>query len=196
MTYSQKKILNTVFSKLLFSLFIFLPISCINNEKENINLHSMAISVSGSDNRPISFTNKEAAFWYTQSHLNDHAEHSFFEGLTIAKEKIFNGYDLFVEGKKLDNSNSAVEVFPHKMVRKHKDGIIEEFWMFDHKNALKVALSNIDRNQKIGIRLKGEDIESAEIENNTVYFNYTNHTYIIAIHSIGRTNIENGNDIV
>lgn len=180
----------------LFLLILILSATGCKTKEEKIELSSMAISVTAAENRPVSFTNKQAAFWYTQSHINDHTEYTFFEGLTIAKEKIFSGYEILLDGEKLDNGVAIVEVFPHKMTRKHESGIIEEFWLFDHKNALKVLLSNVTEDQKIGMRLKGIDIESAEIENNTVYFKCSDHNYVIALNSIGKTRNEKGNNSI
>lgn len=105
-------------------------------------LDEMEITVMANENRPISFTNKEAAYYYTQSHENNHPEHAYFEGLTIAQQKIFNGYELFFERQKLNNRTAFVEVFPHKMVRQFENGIRETFWMFDHINAIEIGLDN------------------------------------------------------
>ena len=42
-----------------------------------VSLDSLAIPVSAKENRAVSFTNKRSAFYYTQTHRNDHPEHTF-----------------------------------------------------------------------------------------------------------------------
>ena len=66
------------------------------------SLDSLAIPVSAEANRAVSFTNKRSAFYYTQTHRNDHAEHAFFRGFNIAGRRIFSDYQLVVAGTALD----------------------------------------------------------------------------------------------
>jgi len=118
-------------------------------------LDEMKIFVPSEANRAVSFTNKEAAYYFTQSHETNHVEHAFFEGMNIAKNRIFGGYTLFTGDVMLDNRSSEVWVYPYKMIRTHK-GLTEELWMFDYKNIIEVNLAGAE--QAIGISLKGDNI--------------------------------------
>ena len=116
-------------------LFKFLPVllpvlffSCSSAE-DSFNedaFEEMAINVDEKENRPISFANKKAAYYYTQSHLNNHPEHSSFEGLTVAQKHAFSGYKLFSNNKELSNDNSIVKVYPQKYKRTFAGGEKEE----------------------------------------------------------------------
>lgn len=115
-------------------------------------LEQMKIKVSREDNRAVSFTNKEAAYYYTQSHLNDHPEHAYFEGMNVAKNRIFGGYTLYADGQELDNELAEVTVSPYSLVRTH-GRLKEELWLFDYRNVLEVNVTGASA--EIGISLKG-----------------------------------------
>ncbi|MFP4547613.1 MAG: amylo-alpha-1,6-glucosidase [Fidelibacterota bacterium] len=148
-------------------------------------LDNMKIPVSASENRPVSFTNKKAAYYYTQSHVNDHPEWAWFEGLNIAKKKIFHGYELFVSGDQLDNRDTEVWVYPYKMTRIHHQQVTEELFMFDNKNILEIALENSDKD--IGIHLKGEKVEHITTTDNIVFFKAMEGNRIIGVSSKANT---------
>ncbi len=123
-------------------------------QNEQTNLDNMGVLLSSEDNRPISFSNKEAAFYYTQSHKNNHPEHSYFEGLTIGQKKVFNGYQLYKDNQALPDSLSAVTVYPHKMIRNFAEGSESEFWMLDSLNIMEVSLKCSSPNSLKGIYIK------------------------------------------
>ncbi len=155
---------------------------------ENL-LENMKIYVPNSANRAVSFTNKEAGFYYTQTHENNHPEHAHFEGFNLAKKRIFLGYELFAEDKKLDSKNAEVWVYPHKMLRKYGK-ITEELYLVDYKNAIEVKISGAK--EKIGIRLKGENIKHIESEENMVFLSSEegNKTLIISTKNNATLNIQ------
>ena len=83
--------------------------------RETVSLDSLAIAVTSAENRQVSFTNKRSAYFYTQSHVNDHPEHAGFSGLNIAQQRIFAGYDIRVDGRRLDPAAAAVTApRPHR----------------------------------------------------------------------------------
>ncbi|TAJ11092.1 hypothetical protein DMA11_18270 [Marinilabiliaceae bacterium JC017] len=139
----------------------------ITEEKEN-TLNNMKIFVPTEANRPISFTNKEAAYYFTQSHENNHAEYSWFAGLNIAQKRIFSGYKLSVDNTELNNLDAEVWVYPYKMVKYHPNNIIEEFWLFDNQNILEVSLTGATKS--IAITLSGEQVHFSDYTNQTVFF--------------------------
>ena len=143
-------------------------------------LDEMKIFVPSEANRAVSFTNKEAAYYFTQSHETNHVEHAFFEGMNIAKNRIFGGYTLFTGDVMLDNRSSEVWVYPYKMIRTHK-GLTEELWMFDYKNIIEVNLAGAE--QAIGISLKGDNIEYLNQQDDIAFFRSMGGDWIIAVSS-------------
>ena len=67
-----------------------------------VELDDLAVKVTASENRAVSFTNKQSAYYYTQTHRNDHPEHAWFRGLNIAGRRVFNDYQLSIDGVALD----------------------------------------------------------------------------------------------
>ncbi|WP_058302254.1 amylo-alpha-1,6-glucosidase [Gorillibacterium timonense] len=150
-------------------------------------LDEMKVFVPREDNRAISFTNKEAAYYYTQSHLNDHVEHAFFEGLNISKNRIFSGYTLFADHRKLDNQEAEVCVYPYKMVRVH-GSMTEELWMLDYKNVLAIGLSGAQ--ETIGIELKGEALRSLSLHESIAFFRSIEGDWVIAVGAASHQPVE------
>ncbi|OAB32953.1 amylo-alpha-1,6-glucosidase [Paenibacillus glacialis] len=152
----------------------------MNNQPNTSILNEMKIFVPIEANRAVSFTNKEAAYYFTQSHETNHVEHAFFEGMNIAKNRIFGGYTLFTGDTMLDNRNSEVWVYPYKMIRTHK-GLTEELWMFDYKNIIEINLAGAE--QAIGISLKGENVEYLNQQDDIAFFRSMGGDWIIAVSS-------------
>jgi hypothetical protein len=75
-------------------------------------LETMKVTVPRQDNRAVSFTNKAAAYYFTQTHETNHPEWSWFEGMNVAKNRVFGGYDLYVGDQKLDNRTAEAVVYP------------------------------------------------------------------------------------
>jgi glycogen debranching enzyme len=166
-----------------------------NTEKKQTEmLDRMKISVSAAANRPVSFTNKEAAYYYTQTHLNNHPEWAWFEGMNIAKNRIFSGYQLFVGGKKLDTQQAKVSVYPHKLVRSYPTKWVEELQLVDYKNIIDVSLNGA--NEQIGIALQGEKVHYLYSKNNLAFFSPNEGNYTIAVGAKTDMPIEIKNNIV
>lgn len=146
------------------------------------SLEQMKIKVSREANRAVSFTNKEACFYYTQTHVNDHPEHAYFEGMNVAKNRIFGGYTLYADHQELDNELAEVQVSPYSLVRIH-GSITEELCLFDYRNVLEVSLTG--GVGSIGISFKGEELEFLELTKDTVYFKAMEGDWIIALRAKG-----------
>ncbi|OON67701.1 hypothetical protein B0919_15990 [Hymenobacter sp. CRA2] len=119
-------------------------------------LETMRIAVPRAANRPASFTNKVAAYYFTQTHDTNHPEWAWFEGLNVAKNRVFGGYELFAGSQLLDNRTAEATVYPHKLVRRHAAGPTEELWLLDERNVLDVSLRGATGT--VGIRLKGDNV--------------------------------------
>jgi hypothetical protein len=109
---------------------------------DKILLEDMGIEVSAKDNRPVSFTNKRSAYFYTQTHSNDHQEHSWYNGLNLAQARLFAGYLLKYQGQLLDPQTATVEVYPHKLVRTYPNGIVEKVQLFDDRDVIRISMEN------------------------------------------------------
>ncbi len=163
---------------LLLVFPILLILSCETPQLPNSPLDDLKIKVSREANRAVSFTNKEAAYYYTQTHKSDHPEHTWFEGMNVAKSRVFGGYRLFADDKELDNQQAEVTVYPYKLVREH-DGVTEELWMLDTLNLIEVSLTGAD--QTIGIALKGQDITLKSQTNTFAFFSSMEGNFSIAV---------------
>lgn len=163
---------------ILLSIFIS-AISCEAPQLPLSPLDALKISVPREFNRAVSFTNKEAAYYYTQTHVANHPEHSDFEGMNVATKRIFGGYDLFADEQGLDNQKSEVLMYPYKLVRKHESGLTEELWMLDNRNIIEVGLTGAD--ESIGIALKGQGINLTSQTSTIVFLSSMEGNYSIAV---------------
>ncbi|MBD0403698.1 amylo-alpha-1,6-glucosidase [Flammeovirga sp. EKP202] len=158
------------------------------NEPKSSLLDDMKVQVTENENREISFCNKKSAYFYTQSHHNNHEEFTFFTGMNIAQKRIFHGYQLLEGDQKIDIKNSNVDVFPHKMIRAYSNGIQETFWMHDFVNLLEVDVQNA--NTSIGLELKG-DITLLESNTNQIaYYTSMEGEKVIAVMDKNKSNLD------
>lgn len=106
-----------------------------------VTLARLAIPVSRAENRAVSLTNGRSAYFYTQTHRNDHPEHAWFRGLNLAGRRVFNDYHVTVNGAPLDPATASAVVFPDALVRRYPDGAVETVRLFDGRDVVEVALS-------------------------------------------------------
>ena len=125
-------------------------------ERAEDRLESLGIPVTAAENRPVSFTNKRSAYFYTQTHRHDHEEYAGFAGFNLAQRRIFSGYEVSVDGRPLDTTQAAVEVFPDRLVRRWPDGISETLRLVDGEDLLDIELQGVTG--PVGIRLLGEGV--------------------------------------
>jgi glycogen debranching enzyme len=171
----MKKLQNKIMKKTFIPFFFLLVLlgGCKSKQTKSpptIIIDEMGIEVTSQQNRPISYANKEAAFYYTQSHENNHPEHAYFQGLTIAQKRVFQGYKLFLEQKELNRKLAKVWVYPHKMVRSYSLGLQETFWMADRMNLLAIEITNVDQEALVGLQLKGLQYAHLSQDKTEAYF--------------------------
>ncbi|OKS89214.1 amylo-alpha-1,6-glucosidase [Mucilaginibacter polytrichastri] len=179
-------------------LFIQLALVAINTKGQAVNadarlLDAMKITVPKDANREVSFTNQDAAYYFTQTHQNNHQEYAWFEGMNIAKSRVFGGYNLFTGSQKLDNKDAEAWVYPYKLVRKHGK-LTEELWMLDHRNVIEVSLAGATGS--VGIQLKGKGIKYLSQNNNVAFFSPVEGKYVIAVSAKGRQSVQPEDQIV
>ena len=90
--------------------------------RPKVTLKELGVPISPGDNRAVSFTNKQSAYYYTQTHRNSHPEHAWYRGLNIAGRRVFNDYHLIVDGTALDPAMAQVVAFPDALVRTYPNG--------------------------------------------------------------------------
>jgi glycogen debranching enzyme len=142
-------------------------------------LATLPLAVPRAANRIASFTNKAAAFYCAQTHEATHPEYTWFEGLNVAKNRVFGGYDLFVAGQPLDNRSATVTVGPDKLVRQHGPALQEQLWLFDYKNLLEIDLSGAS--QPLGIELKGDKVRLLRQAGDVAFFSAREGNFVLAV---------------
>jgi len=125
--------------------------------RPGVALESLAIPVSLAENRAVSFTNKRSAYYYTQTHRNDHPEHAWFRGLNIAGRRVFNDYQLLVDGVALDPVAAQVVVRPDALVRVYPRGITETLRLFDNLDLVEVMLTGAG--DRVELRVSGDQVK-------------------------------------
>ncbi len=109
--------------------------------REPAQLDALAVAVSPRANRAVSFTNHRSAFYYTQTHVNDHPEHAWFRGFNIAGQRIFSDYILTADGVALDRASSRfVVVRPDALVRTYPNGVVETLRLYDDRDVVSVEV--------------------------------------------------------
>jgi glycogen debranching enzyme len=124
--------------------------------RAEVTLDSLGIRVGAAENRPVSFTNKRSAYYYTQTHRNDHEEHTGFAGFNVAQKRIFAGHEITVGGRRLDGARTDVEVFPDRLVRRWPEGLSETLRLVDGEDIVDIEIGGTD--EPIDIRLLGDGV--------------------------------------
>lgn len=138
-------------------------------------LAALALAVPRAANRIASYTNKAAAFYCAQTHAARHPEYTWFEGLNVAKNRIFSGYDLFVNGQLLDNRRASVTVGPACLVRQHGPALQEQLWLFDYKNLLEIDLPGAR------IELRGKQVRLLRLAGDVAFFSAQEGDFVLAV---------------
>lgn len=121
------------------------------------SLDDLAVAVPATANRAVSFTNKRSAFYYTQTHVNDHPEHAWFRGFNLAGRRIFGEYRVRIDGQALDPATAQVTVRPDVMVRTYASGIAESLRLFDDEDVVEVEVTGAPERSAV-LELSGDTI--------------------------------------
>jgi glycogen debranching enzyme len=124
------------------------------------SLESLATSVSAQENRAVSFTNKRSAFYYTQTHRNDHPEHAFFRGFNIAGRRIVSDYQLIIGGAALDPLTATAVVRPDALLRTYPQGITETLRLFDGQDVVEVEVGGAAGG--VALKLTGDTVAAVQ----------------------------------
>jgi len=122
-----------------------------------VAVESLAVSVSAAENRAVSFTNKRSAFYYTQTHRNDHPEHAYFRGFNIAGRRVFGEYRLHVGEQQLEPLAATVVVHPDALVRRYPQGVTETLRLFDRQDVLEIEIAGTSA-ANVTLALEGDTL--------------------------------------
>jgi glycogen debranching enzyme len=127
-------------------------------ERPAVTLAELAITVPRGANRAVSFTNNRSAFYYTQTHVDDHPEHAWFRGFNLAGRRVFSGYRIAIEGDALDPAAATVTVVtPDALTRTYASGVAETLRLYDDQDVVGVELADAPTEATFG--LEGEMLE-------------------------------------
>jgi glycogen debranching enzyme len=111
------------------------------------------------DNRAVVFSNQRSAYYYTQTHRNDHPEHAHFRGFNIAGRRVFNDYTLWLDGKPLEPATATMAtVQPDVLLRRYPGGLIETLRLFDGRDLVQVELQGVPGTLQLQLRLGGDHL--------------------------------------
>jgi len=133
-----------------------LPAAAQRTPGRTVTLESLAIPVTRAENRAVSFTNKRSAYFYTQTHRNDHPEHAWFRGFNLAGRRVFNDYQILAGGTALDPSTASAVVRPDALVRTWPNGIVETLRLFDERDVVEIEVSHAPAG--VELRLTGDQL--------------------------------------
>ena len=135
-------------------------LSCSCTSEKTYKTDEIGISVTPSENREYSYTDKKAGYWYGTTHQE---ELQWYSGWNMAKKRILADYTISVDGKALDRNNAECTVYPDRLERKWSNAK-ETFRMTDNLPIL-----------HIGIEAEGET--SISLDRSLISDSYTTDGY-------------------
>ncbi len=103
-------------------------IICSCAQENTYKTDMLGISVTPSENREYSYTDKKAGYWYGTTHQE---ELQWYSGWNMAKKRILADYTISVDGNVLDRSEAKCTVFPERLERRWNNAL-ETFRMVDN----------------------------------------------------------------
>ena len=87
---------------------------CLCEKKCNYKTDRIGISVTASENREYSYTDKKAGYWYGTTHQQGT---EWYSGWNMAKKRILSDYVITIDGKAMERSEAECTVYPDRLVR-------------------------------------------------------------------------------
>ena len=103
-------------------------IICSCAQENTYKTDMLGISVTPSENREYSYTDKKAGYWYGTTHQE---ELQWYSGWNMAKKRILADYTISVDGDILDRGEAECTVFPERLERRWSNAL-ETFRMVDN----------------------------------------------------------------
>lgn len=152
-------------------LLIFPLMACVgcNQQQSNTDscalLDSLGISVSATENREYSYTDKKSGYWYGTTHQDSTF---FWSGWNIAKKRILSDYQLGVDQDFLNRKEAACIVYPHKLVRNWKQAQ-ETFYLVDDRPVLYIGMDQVE-GDSIAIRLNQDLLQGGLMQDEGIAY--------------------------
>ena len=89
----------------------------------------IGITVSSSENREYSYTDKKSGFWYGRTHNDEPRD--WYSGWNMAKKRVLSDYTIGVDGQNLSRGEASCVVYPDRLVRQWNNAV-ETFQMVDN----------------------------------------------------------------
>lgn len=109
-------------------------------ERQQISMvDRMGISVSPSENREYSFTDKKSGFWYGRTHQDMPVD--WYAGWNIAKQRVLSDYTLYLDGKRMLRSEAKNVVVDPIGVYRSWGKQSERLHLFDNDPVIAIVAS-------------------------------------------------------
>ncbi|HEX2985140.1 MAG TPA: amylo-alpha-1,6-glucosidase [Ignavibacteriales bacterium] len=147
----------------LFAGAIFLC-GCSAADKKSGKIDEIMIEVQN-NSREFSYTHKKYGQYYglTNSYFNDG-----WMGWTYKERRIFNDYEIYLDGNLLDRKSAVVQVYPHQLIRK-MNGTEETVFFADSLDLIVIKLQGA-QDKKITMNFPGIVTAKPAIENKAFVF--------------------------
>ena len=111
-------------------------IICSCAQENTYKTDMLGISVTPSENREYSYTDKKAGYWYGTTHQE---ELQWYSGWNMAKKRILADYTISVDGDILDRGEAECTVYPERLERRWSNAL-ETFRMVDNLPIIHIGI--------------------------------------------------------
>ena len=111
-------------------------IICSCAQENTYKTDMLGISVTPSENREYSYTDKKAGYWYGTTHQE---ELQWYSGWNMAKKRILADYTISVDGDILDRGEAECTVYPERLERRWSNAL-ETFRMMDNLPIIHIGI--------------------------------------------------------
>lgn len=111
-------------------------VTCSCAGEKTYKTDGLGISVTPSENREYSYTDKKTGYWYGTTHQK---ELQWYSGWNLAKKRILADYTVSVNGEALDRNEAECTVYPDRLERSW-DNAREIFRMVDGLPIIHIAI--------------------------------------------------------
>lgn len=111
-------------------------VTCSCAGEKTYKTDGLGISVTPSENREYSYTDKKTGYWYGTTHQK---ELQWYSGWNLAKKRILADYTVSVNGEALDRNEAECTVYPDRLERSW-DNARETFRMVDGLPIIHIAI--------------------------------------------------------
>ena len=102
----------------------------------------IGITVSSSENREYSYTDKKSGFWYGRTHNDEPRD--WYSGWNMAKKRVLSDYTIGVDGQNLSRGEASCVVYPDRLVRQWNNAV-ETFQMVDNLPIIYIGMETSPR---------------------------------------------------